>query len=54
MNLWLDISKGSGDICCALFLGIDSVTDDLNLLQVFHDFLETSRISDTLVAIVVI
>jgi len=35
-------------------LSIDSITDDLNLLQVFPDFLETSRISDTLVAIVVI
>jgi len=54
MNLWLDISKGSGDVCGALFLSINSITDDLNLLQVFPDFLETSRISDTLVAIVVI
>ena len=54
MDLWLDISKGSGNVCCTLFLSIDSITDDLNLLQVFPDFLETSRISDTLVAIVVI
>jgi len=35
-------------------LCVDSVTDELNLLQVFPDFLETSRISDTLVAVVVI
>jgi len=54
MNLWLDICKGSGDVCCTLFLSIDSVTNYLNLLQVFPDFLETSRIGDTLVAVVVI
>jgi len=54
MNLWLDISKGCSNVCSTLFLSINSITDDLNLLQVFPDFLETSRISDTLVTIVVI
>jgi len=54
MDLWLDISESSGNVCCALFLCVNSIMDDLNLLQVFPDFLETSRISDTLVAIVVI
>ena len=45
MNLGLNVSKGSSDVCGTFLLSGCSVTDDLNLVQVVPDLLKTSRVA---------
>jgi hypothetical protein len=50
--LGLDSSKSGSNLCCTLLLSVRGVTNNLDLLAVLPDLLETWRVADVAVGVV--